>query len=66
MDGKTKQMMIEHIKTHAGGYPVTKEQLVAACENMSEFTAEQKEWFASALPTGSYNTAGDVIKAIKW
>ncbi len=65
LDPKTKGMMIEHIKAH-NNYPTTRDDIIAACENMSEFTREQKDWFASALPAGTFRNADEVIRAVKW
>lgn len=66
MDEKTKKSMIDHIKNHHDGFPTDKSKLVAACNNMSEFTDESKKWFAKTLPDGNYDSAGDVLKALGW
>lgn len=63
-DFMDKAKTIEHIKAHVG-YPATRDQLVQACNNMSEFSAEDKAWFAKALPKGTFKTANDVIKALR-
>lgn len=57
---------MEHIKNHHDGFPTTKAKLVAACNNMSEFTDEAKKWFADNLPEGTYKTADDVLKGLGW
>lgn len=54
----------EHIKTHHDGFPATKDKLIAACNNMSEFTDEEKKWFADTLPAGTYDSAEKVISAL--
>ena len=64
LDAKTKRSMIDHIKTHAAGYPATKADLVKACNNMEEFSQEHKKWFEKTLPTGTYKTPNDVMKAL--
>ena len=64
MIDKTKA--IEHIKNHAGEYPTTKKALVEACNNMSEFSDDEKKWFADTLQDGTYENAGAVIKALGW
>ena len=45
-------------------YPTTCTDLVTACNNMSEFSGEEKEWFSKALPHGSYKTPEEVKKAV--
>ncbi|MBI2040281.1 DUF2795 domain-containing protein [Candidatus Microgenomates bacterium] len=56
---------IDHLKTHQT-YPATKAQLVAECNNLSDFSEEDKTEFAQNLPEGSYNSADDVVKALGW
>lgn len=46
-------------------YPATKEELVRACDNMSDVPDEDKKWFVSNLPGGTYQSAGDVKAALK-
>ncbi|MEK7556943.1 MAG: DUF2795 domain-containing protein [Patescibacteria group bacterium] len=53
----------QHLKEHVG-YPATKADLVAACNGMSDFTAEDKKWFMDNLPEGTYNSAEEVEKAL--
>jgi hypothetical protein len=54
----------EHLKKHQK-YPATKAELVAECQNLSDFSAEDKAWFADNLPEGTYNNADEVLKALK-
>jgi len=54
---------IAHLKTHQT-YPATKADLVAACNNLSDFSEEDKKSFSQNLPEGTYNTAEDVMKAL--
>ena len=57
----------QNVKTHLLGhatYPATKADLVAHCNNLSDFSAEDKTEFASKLPEGTYNSADEVIKAL--
>lgn len=56
---------MEHIKNHIS-YPATAGDLKAACNNMSEFSDEDKKWVADKLPEGTYNSAEEVIKALGW
>ena len=57
---------IDHLKTHIGKWPATKEELVAACNGLSDFTPEDKSEFESKLPAGSYNSPDEVMKALDW
>ena len=54
---------IDHLKNHQK-YPATKAELVAECDNLSDFSEEDKKEFASKLPAGTYNSADDVVKAL--
>lgn len=63
IDSGTKKLMIGHIKEHTG-YPATRTDLIKACSNLSDFTKEQKRWFERTLPSGTYRTPSEVIKAI--
>lgn len=54
---------IDHLKTHQT-YPATKEELVKECNELSDFSAEDKEWFMKNLPAGTYKSADDVIGAL--
>jgi len=54
----------DHIRNHAGGYPTTKQSLVTACNNMSDFSEEDKKEFAEKLPDGTYNSPEEVIAAL--
>lgn len=58
-----KQGAIDHLKDHQS-YPATKDELVKACNDLSDFSAEDKTWFIQHLPEGTYNSAGEVIKAL--
>ncbi len=57
------QGAMDHLKSHQK-YPATKAQLVAECNNLSDFDAEDKKWFMDTLPEGTYNSAEDVTKAL--
>ena len=63
VDAKVKKSMADHIRTHVK-YPTTKADLVKACNNMSEFSMEHKQWFEKTLPSGTYKSANDVIKSL--
>ena len=57
------QRAVEHLQEHQT-YPATKEDLVAACNNLSDFRAEDKKWFSDNLPEGKYKSPGDVMMAL--
>ena len=64
MSTLTKEEVKTHIREHAT-YPTTKRQLVQACNEMSDVPQSDKEWFETNLPEGTYQTADEVIKALK-
>ena len=51
---------VDHLKTHQA-YPATKEELVKECNELSDFSTEDKEWFIKTLPEGTYKSADDVM-----
>lgn len=53
----------KHLREHAT-YPASKAELVAHCNNLSDFSEEDKKEFAEKLPEGTYNSADDVVKAL--
>lgn len=61
MENKANAIM--HLKEHAT-YPASKAELVAHCNNLSDFSEADKKEFAEKLPEGSYNSAEDVIAAL--
>lgn len=52
-----------HLKTHQT-YPATKQELVKACNDLSDFSGEDKKWFEEHLPDGSYESAQEVLMAL--
>ena len=52
-----------HLRDHMT-YPANKAQLVAACNNLSDFSEEDKRSFEQKLPEGTYNSADEVIQAL--
>jgi hypothetical protein len=53
----------DHLMNHQK-YPATKAELVAECDNLSDFSEEDKKEFAEKLPEGSYNSADEVTQAL--
>lgn len=56
---------INHLKSDQT-YPATKAQLLAECDNLSDFSPEDKNEFSQKLPEGTYNSADNVIAALGW
>lgn len=52
-----------HINDHIT-YPATKEEIIAACQDMSDASDEEKKMVADKLPAGTYNDAGEVKMAL--
>jgi hypothetical protein len=53
----------DHLTDHQS-YPATKAQLVAECNNLSDFSPEDKMEFEQKLPDRTYNSAQEVTKAL--
>ena len=53
----------KHLNEHQK-YPATKEELMAECDGLTDFSDEDKKWFMNKLPDGTYDSAGDVLKAL--
>ena len=53
----------EHLASHQK-YPATKAELVAECDGLSDFSAEDKSEFSSKLSERTYNSAEEVIQAL--
>ena len=61
---QNKDGAIDHLKNHQK-YPATKEALLAECNNLSDFSEEDKKWFTEKLPEGNYNSAEEVMTALE-
>lgn len=53
----------DHLKMHQK-YPATYEELVKECDNLSDFSEEDKRWFKTHLPNKSYKSAEEVMSAL--
>lgn len=62
---QNKEGAMAHLKGHIT-YPATRDDLAAACNNLSDFSEEDKKWFMDNLPEGTYNSADEVAKALGW
>ena len=58
------QSVVDHLKTHHTKWPATYEELVAECNQLSDFSAEDKKEFMEKLPKKTYNTADEVLTAL--
>lgn len=54
-----------HLKSHQT-YPATKADLVKTCNELSDFSSEDKKWFEEHLPEGTYDSAEKVMMALGW
>lgn len=52
-----------HLRDHQK-YPATKTELVAECNNLADFSAEEKAWFGERLPDRTYSSSDDVINTL--
>ena len=53
-----------HLRDHQK-YPATREELLASCNDLVDFSNGEKRWFADHLPEGTYKSAGQVLKALR-
>ena len=58
-----KKGAIDHLKKHQM-YPATREELIAECNGLSDFSKEDKKWFTDHLAAGTYTSANVVIRAL--
>jgi hypothetical protein len=45
-------------------YPADRKAILAACNNMSDYPKEDRDWFSKTLPEGKYTNAHDVLQAL--
>lgn len=60
---KNTKGALDHLKSHQK-YPATREELLKECDNLSDFSDEDKNWFKKNLPEGTYKSADEVIKVV--
>jgi hypothetical protein len=63
VQGPNRKKVLDHLKNHQQ-YPATRAELLAACENLKDFSDAEKQWFADRLPEGTYASADEVMKAV--
>jgi len=54
---------LKHLKHHVN-YRADRQQVVAACSNMMDVPAKDRDWFVKVLPEGNYRTADEVVSAL--
>jgi hypothetical protein len=52
-----------HFKQHQK-YPANFDQIMEECEQMSDFTEEDKKWLEDNLPKKTYNSYEEVMQAL--
>ncbi|HZY43555.1 MAG TPA: DUF2795 domain-containing protein [Anaerolineae bacterium] len=62
LDEKIKKELMEHIRSDVG-YPASKQQILAACNNMTMHSPEAKS-AAEKLPEQTFQNAGEALKAL--
>ena len=55
--------LTQHLEEHQT-YPATRAQLLAACNDLVDFSGGEKRWYAEHLPEGTYKSAAEVLKAV--
>jgi len=57
------QEELGHIKNHVK-YPASRQQVVEACNNMSDVPSQDKDWVSKSLPEQTYRAPEDVVNAL--
>ena len=52
-----------HLKNHVK-YPADKQQVVSACNDMSDAPEADRKWVSQSLPEGTYRSADEVVGAL--
>jgi hypothetical protein len=52
-----------HLKNHVK-YPASRSQVLNACNEMSDWAPEDREWVTKALPEGTYRAPEEVLSAL--
>jgi type II secretory pathway pseudopilin PulG len=71
LDKAAQQKLKEHLRMRshiAKGvkYPATKESIVTAFKGFKDVKPDDRKWFEETLPTRTYETSDDVMKALGW
>jgi hypothetical protein len=54
----------QHLRDHQK-YPATRADLLADCDNLKDFSANEKSWFAGHVGDGTYASADEVMVALR-
>ena len=70
-DKETQQKLKEHLRMRdhivkSVKYPATKESLVTAFKGLRDIKPGDKKWFEETLPSKTYDTPDEVMKALGW
>ena len=57
--------VIAHFREHQK-YPAQREDLISACENLSDLEPEDRQWLHESLSEKKYKTVGDVLDKLGW
>ncbi len=60
---KDEANIATHLREHQQ-YPATREELIETCNQLGDFSDEDKQTFMDKLPEGTYNTAEEVMMAL--
>lgn len=63
MKMQNMQGILEHLEKHQK-YPASKDELVKECDELSDFSKGDKEWFMKNFPDKTYKSADEVIGAL--
>jgi hypothetical protein len=71
LDKEAQQKLKEHtrMRNHivkGVKYPATKESLVTAFKGFRDVKPDDRKWFEETLPSKTYETPDDVMKALGW
>jgi hypothetical protein len=71
LDKDAQQKLKEHLRMRnhivkGVKYPATKESLVTAFKSFKDVKADDRKWFEETLPSKTYETSDDVMKALGW
>lgn len=62
-DAAMKKEVMSHIDNDVS-YPASKDDLVKACNGMSDVSGEDKKWFMEKLPDQQYQSPDEVKQAL--
>ena len=71
LDKEAQQKLKEHMRLRNHivknvKYPATKEEIVTAFKSVRDVKPDDKKWFEETLPSKTYDSSDDVMKALGW